>query len=107
MADEVIQPHEKQEQDFQWGRVVSLELIAHPRHDRPEVVARDVGMKDGKLVLNVRAPLVGYALQNWCVDCSPDADLDPTRFRLRLKDADKALFAVQSAVLAPGYRVQS
>jgi hypothetical protein len=106
LEDEVIQPHEMPDKDFQWARVVSLELIPHPHHDRPDVVIRDLGMRDGKLVLNVRAPLVGYALQNWCVDCSMNADLDPRRFRLRLKDADKVLFAVESAVLAPGFDSQ-
>src|ERR1035437_8758635 len=106
LEDEAIQPHEMPDQDFQWSRVVSLELIPHPCHDRPDVVMRDLGMRDGKLVLNVRAPLVGYALQNWCVDCSADASLDPRRFRLSLKDADKVLFAVQSAVLAPGFHPQ-
>lgn len=96
--------HEKSDQDIQWSRIVTLELVPHPAQARPEIVARDFGMKKGSLILNVRAAIAGYVLQQWNVDCSPDHSLEPTRYRLWLKD-HLVLYGVQNAVLAPGYRL--
>lgn len=98
-----IAAHEQSDQDIQWSRIVKLELVPHPSQARPEIVARDFGMKKGSLVLNVRAAIAGYVLQQWNVDCSPDHSLEPTRYRLWLKD-HLVLDGVQNAVLAPGYR---
>ena len=94
---------EKAACDIQWSRIVPLELVPHPAQARPEIVARDFGIKKGSLVLNVRAAIAGYVLQQWSVDCSPDHSLAPDRYRLWLKDP-LVLYGVQNAVLAPGYR---
>ena len=102
LLDKDISPHEQPQEDIQWSRIVTLELVPHPSQPRPEVVARDFGMKDGHLSLNVRAAIAGYVLQQWNVDCSSDHCLDPTRYRLCLKDA-LVLYGVSNAVLAPGY----
>jgi len=99
-----IATQEKSDQDIQWSRIVTLELVPHPAQARPEIVARDFGMKKGSLVLNVRAAIAGYVLQQWNVDCSPDHSLEPTRYRLWLKDP-LVLYGVQNAALAPGYRL--
>jgi hypothetical protein len=103
ILDEDPSPHELPAEDHQWTRIVQLELIPHPDHPRPEVVIKDYGMSDGVLRLNIRATVLGYTLQQWQVDCSPDHRLDPIRNRLFLKDATKVLHGVSSAVLAPGY----
>lgn len=102
LEDSEIQPYEKADQDNQWTRIVSLELVPHPDQPRPEIVARDFGMKNGSLILNVRAAIAGYVLQQWNVDCSSDHRLDPTCYRLWLRDA-LVLYGVTNAVLAPGY----
>jgi hypothetical protein len=99
-----IAPEERGDQDIQWSRIVTLELVPHPAQVRPEIIARDFGMQDGRLSLNVRAAIAGYVLQQWNVDCSPDHSLDPKRYRLWLRDA-LVLYGVENAVLAPGYRV--
>lgn len=104
LAGDAIAPHEQLDRDIQWNRILTLELIPHPDQQRPEVVARDFGMSDDRLVLNVRAAIAGYVLQQWNVDCSPDHSLDPRRYRLWLKDP-LVLYGVENAVLAPGYRV--
>ena len=101
-----IAVHEQPAQDIQWARIVKLELVPHPAQPRPEIVARDFGMKDGRLVLNVRAAIAGYVLQQWSVDCSPDHSLEPTRYRLWLKDP-LVLYGVENSVLAPGYLAPS
>lgn len=103
LLDDEIQPHEQPDADNQWTRIVTLELIPHPNQSRPEIVMRDFGMKSGSLVLNVRAALAGYVLQQWGVDCSKDHSLNPARYRLWLKDAPMVLYGVTSAVLADGY----
>lgn len=103
LESSAISPNEQASQDIQWSRIVSLELVPHPDQVRPEIVARDFGIKNGSLVLNVRAAIAGYVLQQWNVDCSADHHLEPARYRLWLKDA-LVLYGVQNAVLAPGYQ---
>ena len=103
LEDDDIPEHEQAEQDIQWSRIVTLELVPHPAQPRPEIVARDFGMKNGHLILNVRAAIAGYVLQQWSVDCSSDHSMEPTRYRLWLKDP-LVLYGVTNAVLAPGYR---
>jgi predicted DNA-binding transcriptional regulator YafY len=99
-----IAAHERGDKDIQWSRIVTMELVQHPGQPHPKIVARDFGMKDGRLTLNVPAAIAGYVLQQWSVDCSADHCLEPARFRLWLKDS-LVLYGVDNAVLAPGYRV--
>ena len=100
-----IEVHEQADADMQWTRWVTLDLVPHPSQARPEIVARDFGMKNGCLTLNVRAAIAGYVLQQWSVDCSSDHSLEPTRYRLWLRDP-LVLYGVTNAVLAPGYHAQ-
>jgi hypothetical protein len=92
------------EADVQWARVVRLELVPHPRVEHPEAIEADYRMTDGMLVLKMRAPLVGYALRRWSVDCSLKNELDPKSHHLHLKNL-QTLYGVDSAAIAPGYRV--
>ena len=89
--------------DAQWARIVRVELCPHPGLTHPEAIETDYGMKDGMLVLDLRAPLVGYALRRWAVDCSPKATLDPKQHHLRLLNP-ATLYDVESASLAPGHK---
>jgi hypothetical protein len=59
-------------------------------------------MKDGMLVLDMRAPLVEHALRRWAVDCTPKYALDPRSHHLYL-NSPKTLYGVESATLATGY----
>ena len=102
LLDSNADPEEQADRDAQWTRVVPLGLVAHPDQPRPDIVARDFAMRDGHLTLNVRAAIAGYVLRQWSVDCSPDHSLDPTHYRLWLKDS-LVLYGVENAVLAPGY----
>ena len=89
--------------DAQWTRIVRLELCPHPGLAHPAAIESDYGRKDGMLVLALRAPLVGYALRRWAVDCSPKATLDPKQHHLRLLNP-ATLYGVESAFLAPGHK---
>ena len=91
------------EADVQWARVVRLELVPHPGVEHPEAIEADYQMKDGMLVLDMRAPLVGYALRRWAVDCSTEHSLNPKEHHLWLSNL-QTLYGVTSADLAPGFK---
>ena len=102
MLDEEPQANERQDNDIQWTRIVELDLVPHPSVERPDIIKMDYGMTDGSIRMRVRAAVVGYMLQRWRVDCSPDHCLRGPEYRLWLKD-HLAIYGVKNAVLAPGY----
>lgn len=93
---------ETAENDPQWSRVISLDLVPHPAHPKPELVTADYGMTNGVRKVKVRAANAGYMMHCWAVDCSPDHSCDPREYPLWLPDPF-ALYGVNSAQLAPGY----
>ncbi len=97
-----VEKHESSDQDFQWTRIVELELVPHPDQPHPEITELDYGMVNGSIRLRIRAALAGYVLRKWCVDCSPDHRLPWQDYPLWLKDP-LTLYGVEAAVLAPGY----
>ncbi|WP_373974151.1 WYL domain-containing protein [Chitinibacter sp. SCUT-21] len=102
--NEEPKPNELPDQDFQWTRVVELDLVPHPRLSRPEIIEMDYGMQDGALKVKLRAAIAGYTLHKWSVDCSADHSLRGHEFRLWLKD-HWAVYGVKSMLLAPGYEI--
>ena len=102
LKDSTIQPHELNNQDIQWTRIVELDLVPHPDQPRPEITELDYGMIDGHLRVRLRAATAGYVLRCWNVDCSADHRLNSTEVRLWLSDP-LTLYGVKNAVLAPGY----
>jgi hypothetical protein len=97
-----IEPHEQGQHDLDWGRILELELVPHPKEAHKEVVAMDYPMVDGVLKLRVRAALASYLLRQWLVDCSPEHSLSGTEYRLWLRNTP-ILYGVANAHLAPGY----
>lgn len=95
--------HERPDNDIQWTRIVELDLVPHPRLGRPEIIWMDYGMADGSIRMRVRAAVAGYMLLRWNVDASPDHSLKEEQYRLWLSDP-LALYGVENAKLAPGYR---
>ena len=102
IEDSEVLPKERAESDTQWSRVIDLELVPHPAHERPEMIELDYGMAGGCLRLKARAATVGYMLRRWNVDCSPDHSLRGKEYMLWLRDP-LALYGAESALLAPGY----
>jgi hypothetical protein len=96
------QEHELIAADDQWTRMVELHLVAHPQMNWPQAAELDYGIIDGVLRVKTRAAMAGYVLRRWSVDASPDHNLDPSSHHLWLKNP-KALYGVESAVLAPGF----
>lgn len=103
ILDEEPTAHERMDADIQWTRVVELDLVPHPRLTRPEIIQMDYGMQGGSIRLRVRAAVAGYMLLRWCIDASPDHSLYEEQYRLWLSDP-LALYGVENAKLAPGYR---
>ena len=63
--------------DVQWAGVVRFELMPHIGVEHLEAIEADYQMNDGMLVLDIRAPLVGYALRRWVMDCASKHALEP------------------------------
>jgi predicted DNA-binding transcriptional regulator YafY len=106
LLDEELKANERPDNDIQWTRIVELDLVPHPRLDRPEIIRMDYGMTDGSIRMRVRAAVAGYMLLRWSVDCSPDHSLRDEQYRLWLSDP-LALYGVENAKLAPGYQAPS
>lgn len=102
-SDSDIQDSETREFDIQWNRIVEMEITAHPRLNYPETIEQDYNMKDGVLLINVRAAVAGYVLRRWNVDCSDEHSLDGDEIHLRLRNI-KALYGVENLSIAPGYQ---
>lgn len=93
---------ESAEADVQWSRIIELDLVPHPAHERPEAVLMDYDMPNGVLRVKVRAVHAGYLMRLWSVDCSPDHSLRGREYALWLRDP-LALYGANNAPLAPGY----
>ncbi|WP_286297784.1 WYL domain-containing protein [Polynucleobacter sp. TUM22923] len=90
------------EADAQWARIVRLEMVPHPGLEHPKAVEADFRMEKGMFSIDMRAPLVGYALRRWSVDCTTDHSLDCKEHHLWLRN-HQTLYGVESATLAPGH----
>ncbi|MBK7000125.1 MAG: WYL domain-containing protein [Rhodoferax sp.] len=106
LLDEEPKSNERPDNDIQWTRIVELDFVPHPRLSRPEIIRMDYGMTDGSIRMRVRAAVAGYMLLRWSVDASPDHSLKEEQYRLWLSDP-LALYGVENAKLAPGYRPPS
>jgi len=106
LVDEEPKANERPDNDIQWTRIVELDLVPHPRLERPEIIKMDYGMTGGSIRIRVRAAVAGYMLLRWSVDCSPDHCLKEEQYRLWLSDP-LALYGVENAKLAPGYQAPS
>lgn len=104
ILDETPNYHEQAAEDRQWQKFIELELIPHPKQGNPEAIELDYEMQNGKKMIEARAALAGYLLRKWEVDCSRDGYLhECVGYQLALGNP-QALYQVNSAKLAPGYR---
>jgi hypothetical protein len=90
--------------DYQWNRMVKLELVPHPNRKNvpnPETVEFDFNMQEGFLGITVRATVAGYWLHHWSVDCTEDHSLQGYEYQLWLRNHN-TLYDVESSKIAPG-----
>lgn len=97
-----IASQEQLESGVQWARLVHIEMVPPPGIAQSKAIEADFRMNNGVLALDRRAPLVGYALRRWSVDCSTKHTLVPKEHHLWLKNL-QTLYGVESAILAPRY----
>jgi hypothetical protein len=74
----------------------------NPGIEHSDLIEAYYQMKDGMLVVDKRAPLGGYALRRWAVDCTSDDVLDPPSHHFYLSNS-KTLYGGESDSIAPGY----
>ncbi len=106
VEDSAVEENEDPANDIQWSRIVELELVPHPsKIDDLSTIAMDYGMsmQDPVRIVRVRAALAGYFLRQWSVDCSEDHSCEGKEVRLWLRNP-LALYGVESADLAPGFK---
>ena len=101
-----IAAHEHEQHDLDWGRILELELVAHPKEQHSEIIAMDYAMTEDVLKVRVRAALASYLLRQWLVDCTQNHSLDSPEYRLWLRNTP-ILYGVANAHLAPGYAAAS
>jgi predicted DNA-binding transcriptional regulator YafY len=95
---------DQKNKDFQWGRMVSLELVPHPNCEnvqQPKTIEHDFNMINGVLKLMVRATVAGYWLRHWNVDCTENHSLEGYHYQLWLQN-HQTLYDVESRGIAPG-----
>lgn len=95
---------ELKNRDFQWNRMVSLEIVPHPNTSnvpQPKTIEHDFQMSDGVLKIMVRATVAGYWLHHWNIDCTEDHSLEGYNYQLWLRN-HMTLYDVESREIAPG-----
>jgi hypothetical protein len=97
-----VHVHEASPYDEQWQKEVELVLVPHPSITQSIAIEMDYAMKDGQLILNVRAALAAYLLRQWQVDCSIDQILSGQGCQLALANL-KVLDEIDSPNLVLGY----
>ena len=87
--------------DQQWNKLLTLEIIPHPKLAHTQAIALDYGMDNNLLKLPVRAALIGYLTQQWRIDCSNNKHLDCREYHLALRNHE-VLNDVENLLLVPG-----
>lgn len=106
ILESVVKEFECKTHDEQWNKLVTIELIPHPSLDFKETIEKDYDMKAGVLAVKLRAAVAGYVLRRWNVDCSPDHSLRGNEYHLALRNWEVLDGAVDTMVLAPGFKAQ-
>ena len=79
--------HECIDCDEEWGRLISLEIVPHPKNIKyATAIELDYAMEEGVLTLEVRAAMAGYLLRRWNVDCTKHASLRTGEYQLWLRN---------------------
>ncbi len=92
---------EQRSADIAWQQLCVIRLKPHPGHLYPQAIELDYGMQQGTLELEIRSAVLGYLMQQWQVDCSPDASLDYKQYPLALANQE-VLTQLTDLTLFPG-----
>ena len=101
----LVSPSERSTEDSEWNEEVELQIQPHPNlHEsaRP-VIEQEFRMKDGVLIRRTKKSEVGYLLNSWNVDATPDHKLIGAHVLLHLRNAEQIQsMNIESFRLAPG-----
>ncbi|BES73885.1 hypothetical protein RE428_49030 (plasmid) [Marinobacter nanhaiticus D15-8W] len=104
LSKETPRPNEIGSADIDWTEEVELLIRAHPRlnSDSRRAVEQEFGMQDGCFKKRVRKAQVGYLLNSWNVDSTPNAVLKGRHILLHLENAQEIKnMEIESFKLAP------
>jgi WYL domain len=84
--------------DIAWLKSVDLKIIPHPKLDaaRRSVIARDYGMKDGRLILKSRVALAFYVIKHLNLDLDEE-QIAPVRQQIYLENRTEVEDSANSA----------
>jgi len=106
LLEQPVAEFERDIEDNQWQRHMTLQLVPHPSNVKhPQAIELDYAMERGVLQLEVRAALAGYLLRRWNVDCTEEASLMGGEYQLWLQNR-KTLYGAENLAIAPGYNSQ-
>ncbi|WP_308477805.1 WYL domain-containing protein [Neiella marina] len=95
-----VKAQETEANDTDWNSILELEIVPHPSIKHPKAIEMDFDMKNGKLLIDVRAALAGYLLRQWQVDCSSVEATSTEGYQLRLNNLEQ-LEGIASLAMAP------
>tara|TARA_R110001592_G_scaffold13740_2_gene62804 strand:- start:26056 stop:26952 length:897 start_codon:yes stop_codon:yes gene_type:complete len=91
------------DQDQDWQRMVTLELIPHPKAAYARAIELDYSLQPGQaLRISARAATAAYLLRRWGVDCSLNTRLNPDEYQLALCKPQSVAEQINLAI-APGF----
>ena len=89
IENDTVKEYEHPNRDNEWHSFVEL-----------KIKSRMHGLKD--VTISVRKAMVGYFLKFWNIDCSPEANLERTKYQYCLENL-KEVSQKANLKLAPGY----
>jgi hypothetical protein len=100
---EVAKEEEQALADVDWQRLISLQLVPHPKNIKhPTAIALDYAMVNEQRIVEVRAAMAGYLLRRWNVDCTERGTLKGAEYQLWLQNRF-TLSNLNNLAIAPGY----
>lgn len=101
---EGLSARERVSEDLEWIEEVELLIGPHPRLEQgsQKAIKVEFGMENGFFKKRIRKAQVGYLLNSWNVDSTPNGSLEGNHILLHLKNAEEIRdMQIESFVLAP------
>ena len=79
------------ENDKMWNKKLTVQLIPHPKHPKPQAIIQEFPMKNDMISVRVRSALIGYFLRSWLVDFSENFAANYRAYQLALANREELL----------------
>ncbi len=77
--------------DTEWNKEVTIQLVPHPKSEHPETIIMDYDIKKNIKSIKLKICLIGYFLRQWNIDFSDDATGNPRAKQLFLNNKSELL----------------